>query len=465
MKRTRLGKKFKVIVQAKHYAESNNVGEPAVRDLIGTVKLQSADQGILFTTSSFTAGAQAAAFSAGNIKLVDGAKMHEWLKSVDLLFDPLQFESMLEICTAQVDRNTAVFQGDIQKLDKKFIPQLYVARKDGETFIKNFVRQSKEYESKLSEYKNSVGQYEEKRLTFEKEMNDYINKWNKATIEERETLETLKPHAPPKPVMPKVFNCTAIVGEAGIGKTNLFCHLCKKQLKSKNLTLFFAGHQITSNIVDEVLADLSSFFRSKLTPEALILGLDKILSVNESFLFIFVDAINESRIYREIGNQLAVFLQRLERLNISRIKILVSCRDIDWAVVISGNYNLLERIYDEKPFYLNKFSPNEMIEVWRLYSTAFNVKNPQWEYLGKKVKDVINQPLMLRFLCEAYQNDYVPNDIERLQIFQRYWERKFKEIDRIGQQLGTEALESEAANSLFKIVDKMRELKQRNSGV
>lgn len=66
-----------VYIQAKRYADHNRVGEPEVRNFIGSLDARGADRGVFITTSSFseTAVERARNYRHGKIVLIDGVKL------------------------------------------------------------------------------------------------------------------------------------------------------------------------------------------------------------------------------------------------------------------------------------------------------------------------------------------------------------------------------------------------------
>lgn len=65
-----------VFVQAKRYAEGNNIGAGAIRDFFGALSLKKAQKGIFFTTSAFSASAIDTARGLGSrIVLIDGQQL------------------------------------------------------------------------------------------------------------------------------------------------------------------------------------------------------------------------------------------------------------------------------------------------------------------------------------------------------------------------------------------------------
>jgi restriction system protein len=67
----------KAIVQCKR--QKGSVGQPVVRDLVGTMVHNRADQGFIVTTGTFSLPAQTWA-EGKPIQLVDGAGLLDWIK-------------------------------------------------------------------------------------------------------------------------------------------------------------------------------------------------------------------------------------------------------------------------------------------------------------------------------------------------------------------------------------------------
>lgn len=65
-----------IYVQAKRYAEGNNIGAGAMRDFFGALNLKKAQKGIFFTSSSFSSSAIQTANDLGSrIVLIDGTRL------------------------------------------------------------------------------------------------------------------------------------------------------------------------------------------------------------------------------------------------------------------------------------------------------------------------------------------------------------------------------------------------------
>ena len=188
----------KVVIQAKKWAMGKNVGEPAIRDLIGTIELQKADYGLLITTSGFTANAEKAAFASGRIRLIDRGALVTRL--ADAGISPYatyeeKCQAILELCRRLTSRNIKEIKGNLtEKKKKKYISELYVQREALENEVKSFL------------------------------------------------------HSDAK--------CFAVVGEAGVGKTNLACRLTEILSSEGYPTIFYNAYYLSEGLERQIDEDM-----------------------------------------------------------------------------------------------------------------------------------------------------------------------------------------------------------------
>lgn len=65
-----------IYIQAKRYAEGNNIGAGAIRDFCGALDMKKTQKGIFFTTSAFSSSAEETAKAMGKkIVLIDGQRL------------------------------------------------------------------------------------------------------------------------------------------------------------------------------------------------------------------------------------------------------------------------------------------------------------------------------------------------------------------------------------------------------
>lgn len=286
----------------------------------------------------------------------------------------LNFETLLITCERQVKAELQHLKGSSEERGKKYIPDLYV-----------------------------------RRVEIETEFEEFLNQQDK--------------------------NACVIVGEAGIGKTNLLCHL--SEILSRNRPALFINSLYITQTLEEYVLDL---FRKKLgsriTFDQLMSEISRILNEEDLDLIIFLDAINESPNPAKLKKDLANFVHS----NIgNKVKLYISCRDIDWEFFLGNNDRFLDHLYSKKgrvflkkDIKFDEFTEREFKEAWRLYKRMYALKGE----LSKRLKQICKHPLMLRFLAEGFEEQHLPMDIRRIEIFDQYWFRKLEHTGK--QDRGTE---------------------------
>jgi len=245
-------------------------------------------------------------------------------------------------------------------------------------------------------------------------------------------------------------SCSVVGSEAGIGKTNLLCHLAEKYV-AKRPVLFYNARNflyINKSIEEEISDDFNQEFGTLLTFSEIIHSLNEILEEQKTEIIVFIDAINECLHPNDLKIDLAKMVQRNKN---NRIKFFISCRDIDWEFFAEDNNEFLQNLFrdessvfaEKRVLWFRKFTEKEFEEAWGKYKEVYSLKGE----LAEDVKNICKHPLMLRFLAEAYEGEKVPEDIRRKQIFDKYWERKLIQTGR----------KFKAEEQIFKIVSELKE--------
>jgi restriction system protein len=68
----------RIAIQAKRHR--GNIGSPKVREMVGSIEIKNADEGILVTTSDFTKEAEQTAEEIENVRLIDGDELVDMLR-------------------------------------------------------------------------------------------------------------------------------------------------------------------------------------------------------------------------------------------------------------------------------------------------------------------------------------------------------------------------------------------------
>ncbi|HJH28714.1 MAG TPA: hypothetical protein C5S51_03345 [Methanosarcinaceae archaeon] len=351
-----------------------------------------------------------------------------------------------------MDLSTKQHEIEIDIVSAKYIKELFVPRnKLDNIFIKylDSLDKTRTYNRLLpSENKNIEEHNEGIRTKNQRIAEQYPQKSNKELIElgvmskEKKLLKEKQ-----------IKNCLLIMGEAGIGKTNLLCYLAQKYERDYPV-VFLNGSRIILSEMQNVESVVTNYFNklADIKSENILQESHSIVSVKGKSVLVFIDAINEClnldlmRVY--LGDVLSYYKDK-------NITFIVSCRDIDWRF-FENEKAITEYIYiaDEKivqksgATYLDSLDKNEFEQAWSLYREYFRLSGD----ISGEIFEICRQPIMLRFFCEAYEGGYVPKkDIKRIEIFNNYWDKKL---------IGT-GEKREAQNFLFDLVSEM--LKQKKA--
>jgi len=226
--------------------------------------------------------------------------------------------------------------------------------------------------------------------------------------------------------------CLAIVERAGLGKTNTVCRVAEV-LSAQHPVVLLSGQldfshdrdiewHIRRRIEFALGTDVPDWI------ERSALG----LVAAQRWLFVIIDGINEVEHLPLFGK----LLQRLlPRLRGSRVKLVVSCRDIFWDL-----FQPTMRPYlFEQPVPLNEFSLAEWEQAVALYFDRFRLT----ARLEGNAAAALRNPLLLRFFCHAYEGRTlgVVRDIHLLSVFDLYLDNAGRNIaSRLGL-LGTDSVQ------------------------
>ncbi len=225
--------------------------------------------------------------------------------------------------------------------------------------------------------------------------------------------------------------CLAIVGEAGIGKTSLLCHLVENQL-GKIPTIFYTAQYLLNDSIQSTLsADIESRLGWTGSPTAIIKRLNDTLDQSGLHLLLVVDGIDGASDPSVLKRSIAFLCRALKA---TRIKLCISCRDVDWEFFVLRNNMLAQNIYvpkdrsaseydmdsEKRYFELRPFEEGDFTQLATRYKMAYRLRGE----FSERTKEICKQPLMLRLLAEAYAGERIPSSIRRVRIFEKYWEKK-----------------------------------------
>lgn len=225
-------------------------------------------------------------------------------------------------------------------------------------------------------------------------------------------------------------NVFAIVGDAGVGKTNAICDLCINS-PDNFFSLFYLAPLINQSLVSEIVNDFNMFFSSKSLLENIISELNSICDRFNKPLVIFIDAIDESQLSNfrlELGN-FAKYIQG------SHLKLCLTCKSSIWSdfIYIGNNHSYLSSsIYqsENKDFknyklpglYLNAFSYDELKQIIPKYKEYFSVKGS----IPSIVEKSITNGFLLRILFERFKNNKITYNEIDFDFLELYLDSKAK---------------------------------------
>ena len=247
--------------------------------------------------------------------------------------------------------------------------------------------------------------------------------------------------------------CYALVGESGVGKTNLLCSIAE-EVTEKHFVLFYSGMRLVDGLLTALRNDFVWEFHRERDIAYIIERFDQIAQEHHQLFLIFVDGIDEFPGDRDaLKSELLDFAYRIRDRS---IRLCLSCKAFDWAYFIidkGQSYNHLaktifpqlvisESLQSPDPkkvgFWVPAFTDSELDNAFTKYKSAFSLHGD----LSGSMRSECRFPLMLRFISEVYQDHEknLPDEINSLDVFNLYWDRRLSEVrDRVAaEQILTE---------------------------
>lgn len=224
-----------------------------------------------------------------------------------------------------------------------------------------------------------------------------------------------------------------IKGVAGHGKTNLLCDFTENfLLKKKHKILYIPAREFNylgeQETIEQAIARITFTESDHQFSDILrLIKFDK----NIDNLFILIDGINEHRNLALFSTALEQFMQRCSMYD---IKVILTCRseyfdDRFGNLLQNDNLSLLD-IDDWK--YAHEIPEVHQNALIARYFSEFNIQMQPDHVNPNIIETFYKDKLLLRIFCEAYENeqpaDYL-DDLYKLEIFNKYFERKLEAIE------------------------------------
>lgn len=217
----------------------------------------------------------------------------------------------------------------------------------------------------------------------------------------------------------------AIVGSAGVGKSNTMCALALEHLEY-GFVFFYNAALLKRSPLEHIANDLNIIFSSKTESNLVLNKLDEIgKSLNKNIL-LFIDAIDESadvNISLELS-EIALTIRRM-----TNIKLCISCKSSIWKnflFVRDTKTHLYEELIkfhttivsvDNCPgLLLEDFSDEELKNIIPIYKNAFDFRGE----ISASLLHELKNGFFLRIFSEVYSGKQIPKKINDKDLIGQY---------------------------------------------
>lgn len=228
-----------------------------------------------------------------------------------------------------------------------------------------------------------------------------------------------------------------LIGEPGVGKTNLVCHWALSQAAAQQAVLMYACERLAGTQVLQEIAKDTGLPVADALPY-----LDAAASKEGRQLIVVFDGLNDFRSAEHDGQRalLTAIDALVAGLAGARVRVVVSCTSATW--------NRLDR---QAPLHLTwpryhrarggdadflplvRFSTEEAEAAYPLYRARFGLL-PQLDDLAPALRQRLREPVLLRLLAEALRSGAGAADASQsssfdTMVFRRYFEERVRSRD------------------------------------
>lgn len=227
-----------------------------------------------------------------------------------------------------------------------------------------------------------------------------------------------------------------LLGKSGIGKTNIIYSFWKKY-HDKYPIMFYNAGLLSKGLCEKIVEDFEFLISRKYTIANLLQEVDSIVKKNQQKLVVIIDGIDEYKNILNLKNDLNDLVKKIIGMNIIFI---VSCKVTEmendiWNQVIyfNGNINTIgDVLYQSDKFYNINLKGNEVEvldsfeikKIWGIYKEVYKVQGD----LENEAKELAVTPLLMRMLCEIYQNTKIESEISEVGLYKKWLSFKMKQL-------------------------------------
>ena len=335
------------------------------------------------------------------------------------------FQLAIEASASQVNEEISVSIG------RKFIPTLYVQRSI-EQRLSQLLHPERELNDMLDELvkagtspqqiANLTGDPASDLTAILRYLREYRTHGN---LRSNDRLRLLAEYLP-ETLMGRLH---VITSKAGMGKTNLLCHLAKTYAREQPTVFLSARSGITgtASLTELIESRLLRHLRDPFPRDWCFAQIVSLARARHTSLLVIIDALNEHKDFDVVNATISHFLMEIADLPVI---VLASCRDVYWPFFDTSTWARGQwKTFDQQ---LEVFSPTESQRAVAAYFDFYHLRAS----LNEPAKEKLSHPLILRFFCETYGNPDASEDTElyeipdiRLKIlFDHYLKRKLDSI-------------------------------------
>lgn len=281
-------------------------------------------------------------------------------------------ENLISFCQIQVQDRISILKGDDINSGKKYIPSLYVERKESQ----------KKLRTKLFENKDQL---------------------------------------------------LLVIGNPQQGKTCFMCHNVEQFLSNGCLSLFYPAINLNKGLLLAIKEDFEWCFGNEISISQLLRKVNSICLKQNRQLFIFIDGwdemakgaieINEECKRLNLSNisiVLSLTIPSLDRLLIDSVDNLTYVGEevgLNQSEINSLSKKLLKNTNNKQIIQIENFNNEEGLLAKELYKKKFKI-------VSMPDDQILYDPFYLRITCETYTGKYIPTNLNRTDLIKFYLNKK-----------------------------------------
>lgn len=241
--------------------------------------------------------------------------------------------------------------------------------------------------------------------------------------------------------------CLAILGESGVGKTNMMLGL-KPELPRNYVCAFYESAALNAGVSNAFKQDFPWAFRETISLAEGARNLCQIADEHGKEVIVFIDALEASSRDSDQG-----IPEDLRRLMDEGARLVISCKENAWARFARESAGGLsafgDRVFPTAPlaglpgYVLSRLSEDEFDRAWNRHAEIYRLPGDPNAGLRKEFA----LPLMMRLAAQTYGGGPLPVTTSDQGLFRAHWKHH---SELTGDALAANTVVREIANEMLK---------------